>query len=318
MVKVFISYSHNDEADRNELEKHLSVLRRQKLIEPWNDRRILAGVNLGNEIDKKLTESDLILLLVSPDFLASEYCYSKEMEKALQMRREEIAWVIPIILEYCDWKNTPLKDLRACPKDGQPISEYPNPNKAFQEVVEDIREVIDKIRAERADACETAPKEVSAKGDLKLQPVFVDDVRSSNLRIKKGFTDYERDSFKKEAFEYIRKFFKNSLDELKKRNPDIEYIFEKEANKFYATVYRSGCEIASCSVINRVGNDSWRGITYSRSKQDNSVSSLLTVQDDGYSLFLAPTLMMANSNEPLSQRGAAELYWNRFIEPLQQ
>ena len=102
MIKVFFSYSHNDESDRNELEKHLAILKRDRVIETWHDRRILVGSDLKDEIDKNLIESNLVLLLVSPDFLASDYCYSKEMEKALQMRNSEVAQVIPIILEHCD------------------------------------------------------------------------------------------------------------------------------------------------------------------------------------------------------------------------
>jgi hypothetical protein len=111
MIIVFFAYSHNDETYRNELEKHLSVLKRQGFIETWHDRRIVAGDGLENEIDQNLVDSNLVLLLISPDFLASDYCYSKEMKKALKMRSEGVAWVIPIILEHCDWKNTPLKEL---------------------------------------------------------------------------------------------------------------------------------------------------------------------------------------------------------------
>ena len=95
------------------------MLKRQGFIETWYDRRILAGAEFGNEIDQRLTESNLVLLLVSPDFLASDYCYSLEMEKALEMKRQGEAWIIPIVLEHCDWKNTPLKDLLACPNDGK-------------------------------------------------------------------------------------------------------------------------------------------------------------------------------------------------------
>ena len=147
MVKVFFSYSHNDENGRNELEKHLAVLKRQGFIETWYDRRILAGVSLHEEIDQNLVESNLILLLVSPDFLDSDYCYSKEMQKALHMRSEGIAWVIPIVLEHCDWKNTPLGNLRACPQDGKPVSDSPNPNRAYNEIVQ---EIIPKLKSTRS------------------------------------------------------------------------------------------------------------------------------------------------------------------------
>jgi len=317
MIKVFFSYSHNDETERNELEKHLAVLRRQGFIETWYDRRILAGTEQHNEIDQNLVESDLVLLLVSPDFLASDYCYSKEMEKALEMRSEGVVWVIPIILEHCDWKNTPLKGLLACPRDGKPISDYPNPNKAFNEIAQEIRRVIDEISQKRTETSKPVAKDTHGATESESKPVIVDNIRSGNLRIKKKFTDYEKDTFKKDTFEYIAKYFNNSLDELKQRNPDITYIFEKESNKFYATIYRSGSEIGSCMIVNRVGSDSWGGITYSYEKSEHSINSSLSVEDDGYSLFLIPMLTMAGDKKKLSKKGAAEFYWSMLIERLQ-
>jgi len=143
MIKVFFSYSHTDEASKNELQKHLAVLEKNG-IELWYDRKILAGDGLYKEINKNLAISNIVLLLVSPNFLASDYC-NKEMQKALEMINQGNVWVIPIILEYCDWKNTSLKDLLACPQDGRPVSEYKNPNKAFNEITDKIRKVIDEI-----------------------------------------------------------------------------------------------------------------------------------------------------------------------------
>ena len=94
-------------------------------------------------------------------------------------------------------------------------------------------------------------------------------------------------------------------------------MFDKESNKFYATIYRSGSEIASCLVVNRVGSDSWGGITYSYEKSEHAINSSLNVEDDGYSLFLIPMLSMAADKEKLSKRGAAEFYWSMLIQRLQ-
>jgi hypothetical protein len=318
MVKVFFSYSHNDETDRNELEKHLAVLKREGLIETWHDRRILAGDDLGNEVDQNLTESNLVLLLVSPDFLASDYCYSQEMQKALKMKSEGVAKVIPIILEHCDWKNTPLKDLLACPQDGKPVSDYPNPNKAFNEITTEIRRVIAEILVKQNKTTKPRLKDNVVTSESKSKPVVVDNIRSGNLRIKKIFTDYEKDTFKKDAFEYIAKYFNNSLEELKGRNPDINYKIDIESNRFYATIYRSGNEIASCLIVNRVESNFLGGITYSHDKNANSINSSLNVEDDGYSLFLIPVLSMTGNKEKLSKKGASEYYWSMLIERLQR
>ena len=317
MVRVFFSYSHNDKTYRDELEKHLAVLKRDSLIEPWHDRMILAGSDLGNEIDQKLTESNLILLLISPDFIDSDYCYSLEMEKALEMQSQGIARVIPIILDHCDWKNTPLKDLLACPIDGKPISDYPNPNKAFNEITDEIRRVIQQITSKPEENSEPELQDDLTVSKRESKSVVVDNARSSNLRIKKEFTDYDRDTFKRNAFEYIAKYFNNSLEELKQRNTDIDFLYGKEGDRFHATIYRSGKEIAGCLIANRTGSDSWGGITYSHDKSEKSISSSLNVKDDGYSLFLIPMLNMTGEKEELSEKGAAEFYWSMLVERLQ-
>jgi hypothetical protein len=195
MIKVFFAYSHNDETDRNELEKHLAVLKREGLLKTWHDRRILAGINIDQEIDGNLLDSNLVLFLVSPDFLASEYCYSKEMQKTIERQKKGLCWAIPIILDHCDWKNTPLKELRACPKDGIPFSEYPNQNKAYNEVVQDIRIVIGEIT--KKNNKKIIHKDTLNECGQKLKPVMIDPERSSNLRIKKYFLIMRRINLKK-------------------------------------------------------------------------------------------------------------------------
>ena len=83
-MEVFFSYLHQDEGLRNELEKHLSLLQRQSVIDIWSDHRIDPGEELGGEIDRHLESADIILLLVSPDFLNSDYCYDIEMKRAME------------------------------------------------------------------------------------------------------------------------------------------------------------------------------------------------------------------------------------------
>src|SRR3982750_501461 len=104
MVKLFFSYSHKDEALRNELETHLSPLQRQGVIESWHDRRITAGKEFDSEISRNLEDSQIILLLISSDFIASNYCYEEEMKLALELHKSGRARVIPVILRPCDWQ----------------------------------------------------------------------------------------------------------------------------------------------------------------------------------------------------------------------
>src|SRR5687767_3923965 len=104
-ARLFYSYAHADEGLRKELEKHLSLLRRQGLIAGWHDRDILAGDDWRSSIDRHLAAADLILLLVSSDFLASDYCWSVELESALERHRAGRARVIPVILRSVDWQD---------------------------------------------------------------------------------------------------------------------------------------------------------------------------------------------------------------------
>ena len=102
-MKVFISYSHKDCEALERLHTHLAPLRSEGLIDTWYDRQILAGGKIDAEIGRELESCDLFLMLVSPDFLASDYCVNREMKRALERHREDAAHVVPIIVEPCDW-----------------------------------------------------------------------------------------------------------------------------------------------------------------------------------------------------------------------
>ncbi len=102
MTKVFISYSHQDEPYRKDLEKHLAVLRRNAYIDTWTDRKIIPGEEWNKSISQELLSAKIILLLISADFLASDFCYDVEMKTAVQRHNDKEAIVIPIILRFCD------------------------------------------------------------------------------------------------------------------------------------------------------------------------------------------------------------------------
>ena len=139
MTSVFFSYSHADEALRDQLEKQLSILKRQGVIEVWHDRRIGAGQDFAQEIDSHLETADIILLLVSTDFLASDYCYENEMKRAMERHDAGEAIVIPIILRPCDWHGAPFRKLNASPPDGKPVTQYSDRDRALLEVAKAIR-----------------------------------------------------------------------------------------------------------------------------------------------------------------------------------
>lgn len=139
-VKVFISYSHKDESHKEDLDEHLSMLKRTKLIDAWHDRKIVAGQDWSKEISKHLESSELILFLISPSFLSSEYCFNLEMNRAIEMHRLGNAMLIPIVVRPCDWTNCELASFQAVPKDAKPITSWGNPDEAWLNAINGIKE----------------------------------------------------------------------------------------------------------------------------------------------------------------------------------
>lgn len=316
MANLFFSYSHKDEELRNELETHLALLKRQGVIASWHDRRITAGGDLDKAISSELESSQIILLLVSAHFLASDYCYEKEMARAIEKHEDGSAVVIPVILHPCDWHSAPFGHLRATPTDGKPISMFANQQEAFAIVAKDVREVAKGMASSVSTSKE--PDRVSNVETLQR-------TRSSNLRIKRRFDDHERDEFLEDSYEYIARYFEGSLQELSARNSHIKTKFKRlTETSFAAYVYDSGKRVAQCSV--RYGGENSlgsRGIVYSYSGdiQTNIYNEALDITDDGYTLLLKPLglqLFGDRRQETLSQQGAAEYYWSLFIRVLQE
>lgn len=321
MAKVFFSYSHDDEQFRNQLEKHLSMLKHQGLIEPWHDRRIAAGAVVDDAISNALEEADIILLLVSASFIASPYCYSKEMERAMQRHHDGTAVVIPVIVRTCDWHPAPFGKLLAVPKDGKAIDLWANFDEAYTDVTRQIRSVVEK-RASTALAPSVARQTPAEKSQ---SPAALPSAlpRSSNLRLKKEFTDQDRDQFLNEGFEYLARFFRGSLKELADRNPGIEGRYQQiDTTKFTATIYRNGKNVSQCAINLGGGGFSRNGITFSydASARSNSFNEAVSVEADDQTLFFKPLGMdTRNARESqLSREGAAELYWGMLIARLQE
>jgi hypothetical protein len=146
-ISLFYSYSHKDEVLRKKLETQLSLLRRQGIIRDWHDRRIEAGTEWKEQIDRNLDTADVILLLVSSDFLASDYCYDIETKRALERHEAGTARVIPVILRECDWHTGPFGKLQALPKDGKPVTDWRPQDKAFADIARGIREAVTTLAA---------------------------------------------------------------------------------------------------------------------------------------------------------------------------
>jgi len=318
MVSLFFSYSHKDEDLRNELETHLGLLKRQGIISAWHDRRITAGSDFNEAISAELEKAGIILLLISANFLNSDYCYEKEMKRALEKHRAKAAVVIPVILHPCDWLSSPFGQLRATPTDGKPISMFANQHEALALVVKDIREV--------AKRFQVAPPATKPEEAPSSQETEKSSERSSNLRIKKKFDDHDKDAFIEDSYEYIARYFVGSLEELQARNPNIKTRFKRVSEtSFTASIYDDGARVAQCAIWYSIGKGGIgaAGIAYSHSGEDkaNSYNEMLTIAENGYTLQLkgfGMPMMGGVGRDPISQQGAAEYYWSLLIRPLQE
>jgi len=140
--KLFCSYSHKDEKYRAELETHLALLSRQGAVHLWHDRKIQPGQNWKDEIDDNINHADLVLLLVSADFVASEYCYGIEAKRALDRAAAGETRVVPILVRKCDLEGIPFEKLHWLPTGSKPVKNWSDRDSAWADVAAGIRKVV--------------------------------------------------------------------------------------------------------------------------------------------------------------------------------
>lgn len=147
-VEIFVSYVRTDEALRSELAKHLKPMKREGLITEWYADNVEAGVEQKQEAKAHLDAARIILLLVSPDFLDSDYHYDFEMARALERHIAGTARVIPIILRPTEgWEKTEFHKLQALPRDGRPVKQWSDRDEAFAKIAKEIRIVAEKLKS---------------------------------------------------------------------------------------------------------------------------------------------------------------------------
>jgi hypothetical protein len=156
-VEIFFCYAHEDKKYLKKLKKHLTPLQRENLIRIWHDVNISPGAEWEEEIYKHLNMAHIILLLISPDFMASEYCYSKEMLRAMARHNQGEAQVIPILLRPTHWKGAPFGKLQALPTNAKPITDpsWVTQDRAFVNVVTGILMAIEQLPMRSSEAAET-------------------------------------------------------------------------------------------------------------------------------------------------------------------
>jgi tetratricopeptide (TPR) repeat protein len=188
-VEVFYSYAHKDEKLREALEEHLSTLRRQGYISEWHDRQLVAGTDWAQEIDAHLHTATLILLLISPSFIASDYCYGIEMNLALERHQAGQARVIPIILRPTDLSDMPFAALQFLPAHGKAITTWQNRDEAFLNVARGIR---------------TAIEDLTSSVDSTERPVQVKSQLLWNVPYQRNPLFTGRDEILKQLYEALR------------------------------------------------------------------------------------------------------------------
>ncbi len=151
-IEIFCCYAHEDQQFLRQLKSHLSPIQRQGLITSWADTDINAGMGWESEIKEHLETAQIILLLISPDFIASDYCYSKEMQHALERHQRGEALVIPIILRPVYWQQAPFGKLQVLPRDGRPVigADWHSTDEAFLNVAAGISKALEELASQNS------------------------------------------------------------------------------------------------------------------------------------------------------------------------
>ena len=173
-VDLFYSYSHKDEPLRDELDAHLALLRKRGVLRTWHDRKIGGGDPWAASIDANLESADIILLLVSADFIKSDYCYDIEMRRGLERHEAGEARMVPVIVRACDIEGAPFAKLQALPKDAKPVTSWPNRDESWTSAAKGIRKVTQNLHPEITvyDTVRAHKPALSAPPDTRADQAF--------------------------------------------------------------------------------------------------------------------------------------------------
>jgi TIR domain len=144
-LQVFCCYARKDQKYLIGLKTHLKSLEREGLIIVKADIDIIPGTYWETTINQHLEAADIIILLITPDFVASDYCFNQEMRQAIARHEQGTACVIPVIIRPTDWHKAPFSVLQCLPKDGQPVSTWQNKDEAFLSITAGIRTLIQNL-----------------------------------------------------------------------------------------------------------------------------------------------------------------------------
>jgi hypothetical protein len=147
-ASLFMSYSHKDEHLRGQLEEHLAWLRRDGLVDDWHDRKLVPGEEWDATLMTQLETARVIVLLVSSAFIASEFCWSRELAVAIARHEEGSACVVPVIVRPSEWSALPFGKLQALPRDAKAVTLWSNRDEAWLDVARGLRRAIASLPSE--------------------------------------------------------------------------------------------------------------------------------------------------------------------------
>ncbi|WP_131785042.1 toll/interleukin-1 receptor domain-containing protein [Protofrankia symbiont of Coriaria ruscifolia] len=130
-LKIFYSYAHEDEPILAKLHKHLAPLRHEQIVADWYDRELLPGAGWDSEISSRLESADIVIALLSADFVASEYAYGRELRRALELHDRDSLALVPVVVRPCRWEHLPVACLQVLPEDTKPITSWGEPDRAY-------------------------------------------------------------------------------------------------------------------------------------------------------------------------------------------
>ena len=247
-LEVFFSYSHKDEELRDELANHLKLLQREGVISSWYDRDISAGSEWEGEIDAHLNSAQIILLLISSDFLASDYCFDVEMTRAMGRHEAGEAVVIPVILRPVDWKSSKFSKLQALPKNAKPLTTWENRDEAFLDIAKGIRKAIASItitvnKARDSELVVSSSQEVERHKNMSTMRSSSEQRKVERLQKDIDFAQRESDNLTRKI-EVILKRLENVIDvveedSLKQRKLEFEQkrnLVEEKIEKLYIKI----------------------------------------------------------------------------------
>lgn len=310
-MDAFLSYAHEDGWAKDALQKHAAVLMRSGLITIWQDREILPGASIDQSIDGALEKSSLILFLISPDFIVSDYCMGREMKRALELHKEGTAKLVPIICRPCDWAGIEdLSGLMALPTDAKPISKWEDQDEAWAVVVGELRRLL------QADSS-AASNSTQTTSEPSVAPINHQKARQEQgLR---EFTDIDRNNFKERAFEVIKEYFQQQVKALDQQRGIMGKIEFDNGQSFCCTIVSKRYLSSTTHITVRMGTGHMKNRAiywlFEQYASEGLMNDSYAIESNGSNLYLRLS-SSANSRDSnqLTPEQAAKILWQRLTE----